>query len=222
MTINGTDIEEYGAYLLGTPKISPAPLSTDVLTFKSGANFIPLGRTIGLKKIECSIAFLGDSYHDIQLKRSRFRAALLGKLNIDFETDGFQYFCTYNTDAELESERENAAVSVFTFTGVQHESLETVKGKDVNCLSTVPETDCRITATGSNVITPVIIAGVRFDGMVTGDIFVIDGIDKRIQKNGKDYPAEFIKFPTLKPGTNTIESTKELVDFTIEYYPTHM
>lgn len=237
MKINGVSIEdEYGAYLLGTPKISPAPITPNILTYKNGSNFITLGRTIGLKKIECNIAFYryaegldyGESYYWRQYQRSWFRSALTKNVSIDFETDPAvngesKYYCAYETDAELESEHENAVVSKFVFTGIQYEDLVTETGNKVYCYSFIPETDCRISATVSAYAPSHVIQGVNFGYMFTGTRLVVDGINKRILGNDKDIHADFIKFPTLKPGENTLNiDTTVFSNIKVEYYPTFL
>lgn len=223
MFINDIPISSYGAIMLGTPEVSPATITPENIVFRNGTNFINNRSTIGLKSIKCNIAFLGNDYHDIQLKRSNFRAALLGKINIAFEKDRFQYFCTYNSDNELEHEHENAAVSIFNFTGVQHEALETAESKTVFCRSTVPETDCVIKCLCNGSYIKLNIAGVIFPYTADNYECVIDGINKKIMYGGNDVIAEFIKFPVLSPGINTLSiDTNKFYSITVEYYPTYL
>lgn len=223
MFINGVPIESYGGIMLGTPRISNAEYTSEYTYQRTRSTIRHLSHDIGVKDIECHVAFLGDSIHEIQLKRSAFRAALAGKLDVSFKRDRFFYFAEYDGERELESEHENAAVSVFKFKGVQHLPLETISGRKVFCKSTIPETDCRITVKLSASKTNVIIGGVKFASASANDVLVVDGFDGHILKNNQAVTAEFIRLPYLVSGENTVHEYTSGIEYTtIEYYPTFL
>lgn len=219
MFVNGIPIETYGGIMLGTPRVSPATITGNYFFGKSRSSLVALGSEVGIKTITCNVAFFGDSIHEIQIKRSQFRAALLGKINISFKKDGFEYFCIYSSDREMESEYDSAAVSSFTFTGIQHEPLETVVGRNVYCRSTVPRTDCKLSATAGQNYSTVKLGSVTFSNIQSGDVLVADGIEGKISVNGESVTADFIHIPYLVRGVNSIEGP---LTPTVSYYPTYI
>ena len=206
--------------MLGTPRVSNAEYSPDYIYQKTRSTIRHLSYNIGEKDIECHIAFLGNSIHEVQIKRSAFRAKLIGLLDISFKRDRFFYFAEYNGEKELESEHENAAVSVFKFKGVQHLPLVVLSGKDVYCESTLPKTDCRIITTATSDKSNAKVGTATFASVSSNDVIVVDGIDGIITKNGQPATASFVRLPYLVPGDNSIECSFDNV--TIEYYPTFM
>lgn len=220
MTINGTDISTLGGVLLGTPRISNAEIAPAFYKGRARSGLIHLSNGIGTKIIECKIAVTGSDIHAIQLRRATLRALMLGKLDIVFGTDGFQYWAVYDGSAELESEYNGAAVSEFRFIGVQHEAKITQTGHSILCASTVPETDCKLSVTTLANVTDFTLGTVTFPSVSFGDILIADGIDGVITKNGTAVAASFTRLPYLRPGANDIICTNGAP--TIEYYPTHL
>ena len=65
-------------------------------------------------------------------------------------------------------------------------------------------------------------AGVTFSDCAAGDVLVIDGIEGKVTKNGNAMDiskTDFLKFPFLDPGKNTVTSTGAAA---VEYYPIFM
>ena len=220
MFINGIPVETYGGIMIGTPRVSNAEYTSEYTHQRTRSTIRHLVHDVGIKEIECHLAFLGDSVYEIQVKRSIFRSALIGALDISFKRDRFSYFVEFDGERELESEHENAAVSIFKFKGVQHLPLKTLLGKHVYCESTVPKTDCKITAIASNNTSNAKVGTVTFPNVLSGDILVVDGIDGIITKNGDPVTVSFIRLPYLTCGDNTIECPFD--NITVEYYPTFM
>ena len=220
MFINGKPVESYGAVMLGTPRISNAQYTPEYKYTRTRSTVRHLAYEIGMKEIECSLAFFGLDIHEIQLKRSAFRAAMLGLLDISFKGDRFFYFAEYDGDAELESEYNNAAVSKFKFHGVQHLPLKVVNKKLVSCESTIPETDCRITTVATENKARATVGTVSFFNVLEGDVLIADGIDGLITKNGQATESEFVRLPYLVRGQNTISCAFNNVS--VEFYPTFL
>ena len=218
MFINGIPAETYGGIMLGTPRVSTAEYTSKYEYMRTRSTIRHLSHDVGLKELECHVAFLGNNIHDIQMKRSTFRAALIGLVDLSFKRDRFFYFAEYKGETELESEHENAAVSKFKFEVVQHLPLERITGQTVLCASTIPETDCRITATAASTASELTVGTVKFSNVTAGDVLVADGIDGKITKNNQAVTAEFIRLPYLTRGENTIAGT--FSSMIVEYYPT--
>lgn len=220
MFVNGEPISRYGGILLGTPKVSNAEYVPEYAHMKSRSTLRHLTYDIGLKDLQCNVAFLGYSIFEIQTKRSEFRAALVGELYISFSKDRFTYKAEYIGDAELESEYNGSAVSKFNFKCVQMLPIESVTTTDkkVYCQSTMPKTDCRLTATAASNGSNFVLGTATFASVSANDVLVVDGINGLITKNGTPATASFIRLPYLVPGQNTITSTVNTLK--VEYYPT--
>ena len=222
MFINGEPISKYGGIMLGTPRVSNAEYTSTYSYQRTRSTIRHLSHDIGMKTLEVNVAFLGDSIHEIQMKRSVFRAALIGLVDLSFTQDGFSYFSEYLGDAELESEYNGAVMSKFKFSAVQHLPLKKVTGTKVFCESTVPITDCKLTAimpvTGTNFI----LGPVKFLHAFEGTLAVADGINGLITEDGYSLQTSFVHLPYLVPGDNEIETTADPSTVTIEYYPTFL
>lgn len=220
MFINGIPISRYGGVMLGTPRVSNAEYTSEYKYMRTRSTIRHLSHELGLKSLEVHIGFIGGDIHEIQMKRSALRAALIGPLDLSFSRDRFMYFAEYDGSADLESEYEGAAVSKFNFKAVQHLPLETVSGTSVLCQSTIPETDCKLTATATSAGTDIVLGPVTFPSVAENDILVADGITGAITKNGIAVTANFIRLPYLAAGENTIEASTNLSGISVQYYPT--
>lgn len=217
MFIDGKSVQEYGAVVLGSPQVSPAPVSHETFMGRNRTNFNVLSHDVGMKLLEVNLAFFGNDANEIQRNRSVFRSALVGKLNLAFDFDDFEYFAVYQADSELESEHKQLEISKFTFAAIQHKRLEVISGDTVYCESAIPKTDCRLIATISTSAASYTLGNAVFSNVVAGDIIVFDGIDGKVTKNGVDTAATWTKFNQLSRGLNTIAGATQ-----IEYYPTYM
>lgn len=220
MFINGKPVESYGAVMLGTPRVSNAKYTSEYKYARTRSTVRHFAYEIGMKEIECNLAFFGKDIHEVQLKRSAFRAAMLGLLDISFKRDRFFYFAEYDGDTEFESEYDGVAVSKFQFHGVQHLPLYIVEARNFICSSTIPETDCRITTIATQDADSATVGTVTFLSVAEGDVLRADGIDGTITKNGQATEAEFIRLPYLKSGFNSVACPFD--NITVEYYPTFL
>ena len=75
--------------MLGTPKVSNAEYTSEYKYMRTRSTIRHLSHEIGLKNLEVHVAFIGGDIHEIQMKRSAFRAALIGTLDISFARDRF-------------------------------------------------------------------------------------------------------------------------------------
>lgn len=241
MSINGTDIAEYGARLL-TYSVGGTTL-TRTTGISYNANFPKMFHSdYGQRKITITIVFrpkyhnLGGivaKLHSLALQKSAFDALILnGAVDIRLPDD-FYYNCVITSTGDETTDGESLEVT-YTLSGIKHLPLAKIKGKAVNCSSTV-KTDCRITVeVGSDWIEGtslhILINRLTEDynsyaikNINPNDIIVIDGINSTVTKNGNNIFADtnIITFPYLRPGKNEyIEMTEQACTFTTEYYPT--
>lgn len=220
MFINGKPVESYGAVMLGTPRVSNAQYTPEYKYTRTRSTVRHLAYDIGMKEIECHLAFFGNDIHEIQLKRSVFRSVMLGLLDISFKRDRFFYFAEYDGDTEPESEYDGVAVSKFKFHGVQHLPLRAIERQEFVCASTIPETDCRIKTIVNADAERATVGTVTFLHVSEGDVLVADGIDGLITKNGRATETEFVRLPYLTMGKNTVLCPFD--NITVEYYPTFL
>lgn len=238
--INNDDIAEYGARLLNFS------IGGTVLTTASGtsfnANFPKLFHTdYGQRAINITLVFkpkkaqggILAKMHMTALQKSMLDNNLCGSVVDILLPDGYLYRCILNSIGNESFDGEQLEVE-YSFTGVRHLSLATIKGKELYCTSTV-NTDCRITAVitgcddstklqfimsyGSNSVS------YSMDKVNSGDSIVFDGINCKVTKNGLNAfgDSNVTDFPKLRPGKNTyvaLHSSPIEVKFTTEYYPT--
>ena len=97
-------------------------------------------------------------------------------------------------------------------------SIDVSAGDTLFCLSTMPYTDCRLTAVSTG--TSFSLGGATFSNVQANDVLVFDGINKVVTVNGVNHALNttFLHFPSLVPGENTILATSGTV--TVEYEPT--
>lgn len=217
MYVNGLPLNHYDAELQSGYSVQGASLET---AYSALGQFpILLKQKVSLKKISVVISFFGNDPMDVYKKYSIFCSALLGKIEL-FLPDEFMYTSVLTDIADEQYVTEGVMEARFTFVGTKHGQLQTVTGNQVFCDSTLPKTDCILTATvgasGSNYK----LGSVTFLSVTAGEVLCVDGITKRIIVNGVPAAqrAEWLEFPYLKPGLNTIDCKDPV---TVEFYPAY-
>lgn len=224
--VNGKPLATYGGaalldYSIGETEVSPA-------TFHgvNRTNFNLLRNFFGLRDIALTIVFEAEDLRQAKLNRSALNGALFGKSEIFIPDDGFYYdvICTSTGAEELIGigNRSAQIKSLYQFSGIRHDALKTVTlpvGKTIYCLSTMPVTDCRLTASPIVAGTNYQLGGAIFHNVNVGDLLVFDGIEGKITQNGENAAAtvSWLEFPKLTPGPNMIQCVDPI---TVEYYPT--
>lgn len=240
MMINNNNIAEYGARLLSF-SIGCTTLTTAVGT-SYNANFPKLFHTdYGQRQISIVLVFKPEipckgvlaTMHTVALQKSRLDNLLFGSVVDISLPDGYFYRCVLNSISN-ESFDGSCIEVTYSFTGIRHLSLATIKGSKLYCTSTV-DTDCRITATitgcSDNTRLQFIMSygynsvSYSMDKVNSGDIVVFDGINCKVTKNGLNAfgDSNVVGFPKLRPGKNTYiaqHSSPVKVEFVTEYYPT--
>lgn len=237
--INGVDIYDVGALVEGF-SVSGTAIDNTAYQGVNSTGFNLLATTRGMRSITLSLFYKGQTRRDLALKKAKIDNAIgNGKIDL-FLPDGFHYFA-YLTAAGEEKTlgvegQDIIAVCTYTLMGIRHDDLETISatsGTAFQCKSLIPETDVKIVvpangATGNYVISDAAGFGaVTVNNVGVNDTITIDGINKRILKNGAPFTGSmsFTHFPKLVPGENTIRvyyggayRTKAI---TVEYYPTY-
>lgn len=219
MWINGIDIADYGGSLRMEYKTSGYTLDTAAFKGRKRSSFVLLNSTTGFMTITLPMVFKGADRDDVTRKKSLFDMLIFGKNELLMD-DGFQYSAYLSAIGDSSYPAPELIEVEYTLIGVRHGDKVTVTGNTVACDSTLPDTDCILSCTvrtsGSNYK----VGTVTFKTVTAGQELTVDGINKRILIDGIPAAdsAEWIRFPSLSPGINTIECNDTL---TIEFYPVY-
>lgn len=240
MLIDNRDIAEFGARLLEYTVGGTAITTSEGTSLN--ANFPKLFHTdYGLRNINIALVFkplnseggILAKMHSAALQKSMLDSLLYGNTVEIFLPDGYFYRCMLKAVGDESFDGERLELT-YSFSGIRHLSMATVKGTKIYCSSTVA-TDCRITAevTGCGDDTRIQFVlshgtssvSYSMNGVSSGDIIVFDGINCTVSQNGSNAfgASNVIEFPKLYPGKNTLialHSSPIELEFKTEYYPT--
>ena len=218
--INGIEMTNRCIFLTSDYTVSSASVSRSV--YSGGcASYVATKAKIGLKKLKLPLRIIQDTTEKADSTRSWALSLCFGS-EVDIALpNGNRYVAAMTNAGETTKLDEGVLEFAVEFTGYQRGELVKAQTPSIMCFSTVPETPFKITATvaaaGSFTM-----AGVTFTGCTVGDVLVIDGMTGRITKNGNAMDiskTDFMKFPTMLPGKNTVSCT---VAAAVEYYPIFM
>lgn len=240
MFIDGVDIYTVGA-LVKDFKVSATAIANTAYQGVDSTNFNVLSTVRGMRVITVTLFYKGATKRELALKKAKIDNALgNGKVEL-YLPDGF-YYSAYLTSAGEESVlgvegQDVIAVCTYTLEGIRHDALETISlytNIQFQCDSMIPLTDVRITVPAAGATGNYVISNGAYDGSVTinnvgaNDTIVVDGINKRILKNGAPFTGSmsFIRFPKLVPGANNVikvyyGGVYRSKAVTVEYYPTY-
>ena len=237
--INDVDIYTVGA-LVESFKVSGTAISNTAYQGVNSTNFNVLQTTRGMRVITLNLFYKGQTRRELALKKAKIDN-MIGAGKIDLKLpDGFHYSAYLTATGEEKTlgveGNEIIALSTYTLQGIRHDDLETIStrgGDNFLCKSLIPETDVKITVPAAGATGTYTISDAAGIGSVTvtvsnpADVIVIDGINKRILKNGAPFTGtmSFIRFPKLVPGNNEIKvyygGAYRTKNITVEYYPTY-
>ena len=227
-TVNGIPLATFGGAALLDYTIGETPV--DVSTFQgiNRTSWNLLKNVFSMREITLTVVFAGPDLREAKRNRSALNGVLFDKVDLFIPDDGFHYavICT-GTGAETLIGQGNKTAqikSTYTFKGIRHDDLKTVTlspRANLYCLSTMPLTDCRLTATVGASASSYNLGGAVFSNVAAGDVLVFDGIDGKITRNGENDAANVLwtEFPSLVPGWNAIQSVDAV---TVEYEPTYI
>ena len=219
MWINGIDIADYGVQLRMEYKTSGYQLDTAAFKGRNRSSFVLLTSTTGFMTITLPVVFEGTDRDDVTRKKSLFDMLIFGKNELLMD-DGFQYSAYLSSIGDSSYPAPELIEVEYTLIGVRHGDKVTVIGNTVACDSTLPDTDCILSCTVGTSGTGYKVGSVTFKTVTAGQHLVVDGINKRILVDGVPAAenAEWIRFPSLKPGLNNLECDDIL---TVEFYPVY-
>ena len=224
MFINGKDIEDFGAKALREYKVGGTAITNDYFQGRNRTNYTLMDTTFGLKSLTFTLVFHGKYQRDAALYKSECEAEMIEGCEI-FMPDGFYYRCMLDSigDSEIKGvDGEQVIISAaYKLSGIQHDELVVVdNGSSFHASGTMPKMDCRLSVVVGANASSYTLAGAVFSNVVAGDVLVFDGINKRFLKNGAPTTAsEWIKFPSVVPGYNSIVATDPVK---VEYYPCYV
>lgn len=219
MWINGIDIADYGGQLRMEYKTSGYQLDTAAFKGRNRSSFVLLTSTTGFMTITLPVVFEGADRDDVTRKKSLFDMLIFGKNELLMD-DGFQYAAYLSAIGDSSYPAPELIEVEYTLIGVRHGDKVTVTGNTVACDSTLPDTDCILSCTVGTSGAGYKVGSVTFKSVTAGQRLVVDGINKRILVDGVPAAenAEWIRFPSLKPGLNNLECSDTL---TVEFYPVY-
>lgn len=227
-TVNGKPLAEFGGSSLLDYSIGETPVSPELFQGMNRTSWNLLENMFHMREISITVIFEAHDLTEAKRNRSALNGVLFNRADIFIPDDGFHYdvICTSTGTEELVGIGFNSAMikSRYTFKGVRRDELKTVEvlpGASMFCASTMPFTDCRLTATVGTTAATYQLGGAVFSNVTAGDVLVFDGIDGKITKNGDSYAASvsWFHFPQLTPGENEITCPDAV---TVEYYPTYI
>lgn len=218
--INGIEMTNRGVFLTSNYTVSSASVSRSV--YSGGcASYVATKAKIGLKTIRLPARIVQESTDMADSVRSWMLSMCLESKVEMMLPNGKTYVVALTDTGEVEKSAEGVIDFTLEFTGYQRGEIVKAQTPNIMCFSTVPETPYRITAT-VGAVGSFTMAGVTFSDCAAGDVLVIDGIAGKVTKNGSAMDiskTDFLKFPVLFPGKNTVTCTGSA---SVEYYPIFM
>lgn len=219
--INGKPLAAWNAHMFNDWTVKRDSLTQPYLQSANTQSFVTGSAKLALKKITFTLDYTGDSKDD-----SRAQLELLmvsGPIEI-YGPDGRNYKCVLQEFGEENRMDFSDAVSVsYTFYGYAHGYQITIPdvGGNFWCYSTVPYTDCVISATNSSAGTSTLVAGITFSINNIGDRIVIDGENHVVTVNGENgiLKCDMTEFPKLKSGYNYLNTYEHMK---LSYIPVFM
>lgn len=219
MWINDIPLSQYGGNLRMEYKVSGYNLETAVFKGRKRSSFVLLNNVVGFQTLTLPVVFEGTSRQDVTQKKSAFDMIIFGKNELIMD-DGFQYSVYLSSIGEASYPAPELIEVDYTVIGVRHGPLVTAQGNTVYCDSTLPDTDCILTATVGQSGNNYQMGTVTFPEVTEGQVLTVDGINKRILVDGvpSAESATWITFPSLSPGINNLTCDDTL---TVEFYPVY-
>lgn len=227
MTINGNDIAVWGAKLLDF-SVSPYKMTSYTTSGDGSLYPILLSTTLDPLTLSITLDVYGGSMSEAEMTASNILRELSGVSEIG-GPDDFLYRCIL-TGASRSRTVDWIVTLGLTFEAVRHKPM----------VSAIPEAGSGMVYCESNVETPCIlrarttaeetmlISGDCFGEIeiaYTGSLVIIDGIHKTVTLSNGDncfLQTTLTRFPSLKPGQNTILAGSTHTHINIRYYPTFL
>lgn len=236
MTINGESIKKYNSRLLnysigGTSLSHSTSNAGQVLRLPQIYNSILSPRSLSITLTFFPVSAGSNSRKTTvteRLNRSTdnivsFESNIIGKVVEIGLPDGY-FYTAYVTDIQPPSfDATGEQDVVYSFTAIRHKMPETKKvvaGEKVICKSNT-KTPCRIIVSVPAAHASLTICGIKINTVAANTEIIIDSEKGLITAGGvnKFGDTEFVDFPYLLPGENTISCDASNADITIVYTP---
>lgn len=235
MTINGVDIATYNARLLnysvsGTQISNTTSQCTSQLLMPTlyHCQLSPRTLTIALTFFP---KFAGETAKNTSVFQrfsratdniTRFEADIIGKVVDIGLPDGYIYrsIVTALPAAEFDISGEHDVTYTFMAIRQLAEQSEKIVNGKINCLSTT-KTACKIILTVPTAYSTLTICNVTINNISANSEIVIDSEKGLITADGRNKfnDTDFVEFPALMPGYNTIPCSVSDADITVIYTP---
>lgn len=221
--INDFDIREFGIEGIRSYKVGGTPITNEYFQGKNRTNYLVLDTTFGLKSVQFELLYKSHNRRDLLLLKSKIEAKLFDVCEL-YMPDGFYYRSILESisEGEFQGVEDNEVILLvaYKFNGIQHDKLVKTTSGSFICEATMPKMDCSLTVTVGETASSYVLGGVTFSSVSAGDVLTVDGINKRILKNGA--PTTFngyFEFPYVVNGQNNFTA---LDTVTVEYYPCYI
>lgn len=224
--VGGIDSCNFGARLLSNYTVGSTPVNRSRLKATQVQGWIPLSTQYGLRSIYLPVYIAADTPRDAAENKSLLDAAMLDD-PVELELpNGMCYTASLDSMGDVEEVTQDGReiTCAYTLLGYAHDPLITTgvsNDQRIYAYGTAPEMDCRLTCTASADAASYQMAGVTWTGVKAGDVLVLDGLEKRVLRNGVNAfdACDLITWPTLRPGYNTLSAPDAI---TVEYYPIYL
>lgn len=224
--IDGVGSDWFNARLLSDFKVGSTEINRTRLKSSRVQGWIPLSANYGLRTLQIPVYIFGESAQDAAQRKSELDQAMMAEPVELLLPDGRYYTASLEQISEAEPMQIDRSELKCTYTllGYAHDPLITTgvsNDQRIYAYGTAPEMDCRLTCTASADAVSYQMAGVTWTGVKSGDVLVLDGLEKRVLRNGVNAfdACDLITWPTLRPGYNTLSAPDAI---TVEYYPIYL
>ena len=222
--INDNNVLEYGVQALREYSVGGMTVTNSIFQGRNRSSYTLLASVYGRKPISFTLVYQGKTQREAYQVKALIESWMWGKSEI-YLPNRFFYTCTLDSIAEsvFEGQEGNWILLPvqYSLSGVQHDTLMTVPGENFINPGSLPLTDCSVSCTVSQAAGSYTLAGATFANVSAGEKLVVDGINKRILRNGAPAPGNvtFVQFPSVVPGINQFTAADPV---TVEFYPSYL
>lgn len=227
-TIDGQLFSQFGGAVLAKYTVGATEVENVTHLGVNRTSWMQLKTLFKMRPIKLDVKFRAKDIHTATVQKSQFDGRIFGQHEL-WLPDGYFYtvYAESLGEAAVEANTDFGAIigASYSFQGIRHGPLISLTipagGGTVNCLSTMPYTDALFQCTVPVATPQYTLGGAVFANVQAGEVLVIDGISKKILRNGQPNAlnVSWLNFPQLTPGLNTVSGTYPTI---IQYYPTYI
>lgn len=221
--IDGVGSGEYGARLLANYKVGGTPVKRTRQKMPGVQGWLALQTEYGLRTITLPIHVQGKTPLQASLQLSKLTAALSAEPVNLYLPNGMQYFASLDSAGDAAELTQDGCLLSCTYklAGYAHGDLQVVAippNGTLYGIGTAPRMACKISCTVGMAAPSYPMAGMIWKNVQAGDKLEIDGLTKRVTRNGYSdiSRTNLTEWPTLTPGKNPMNAQDAL---TVSYYP---